>query len=253
MAVAAAPPLLVVWLRPVGRGGNLEVVQGPNQVSRENGKRRVVVTANVRGRDLGSFVDEAEALIAEKVQIPPGYWVTWGGAIRAVDFSRPAPPDCHSAGPWIDFRSALYHVRELSGWTADVYRSSFCAQRRNMWHCGCAISRLSISAGVGFIALSGVAVLNGLVMLAFIRDLRAQGLTLDDAIQTRRPHEVAAGTDDSTGGSARIHSHGLGYRYRRGSATTARYSSYWGHSVIHRIDAAGIAGAVPSGSWEGYV
>ncbi|MGH8683797.1 MAG: efflux RND transporter permease subunit, partial [Nitrosospira sp.] len=58
---------------------NLEIVQGPNQISRENGKRRVVVTANVRGRDLGSFVNEAEALIAEKVHIPSGYWITWGG------------------------------------------------------------------------------------------------------------------------------------------------------------------------------
>ena len=68
----------------LGEVANFELVQGPNQVSRENGKRRVVVTANVRGRDLGSFVEEAEALIAEKVQIPSGYWVTWGGQFEQL-------------------------------------------------------------------------------------------------------------------------------------------------------------------------
>ena len=68
----------------LGEVANFELVQGPNQVSRENGKRRAVVTANVRGRDLGSFVEEAEALIAEKVQIPSGYWVTWGGQFEQL-------------------------------------------------------------------------------------------------------------------------------------------------------------------------
>jgi cobalt-zinc-cadmium resistance protein CzcA len=162
---------------------NLEVVQGPNQVSRENGKRRVVATANVRGRDLGSFVKEAEERVAEKVEIPPGYWVTWGGQfeqlISAAERLQIVIPLALSLillllyTMFRNFRDALLMFTgvpfALSGgvlalWLRDI--------------------PLSISAAVGFIALSGVAVLNGLVMLAFIRDLREKGLSLDEAIQT---------------------------------------------------------------------
>ncbi len=167
----------------LGEVANFELVQGPNQVSRENGKRRAVVTANVRDRDLGSFVQEAEALIAERVQIPPGYWVTWGGQfeqlISAAERLQIIIPLAFGLilvllyTMFGNFRDGLLMFTgvpfALSGgvvalWLRDI--------------------PLSISAGVGFIALSGVAVLNGLVMLAFIRDLRAQGMSLDDAIQT---------------------------------------------------------------------
>lgn len=167
----------------LGEVASFELVQGPNQVSREDGKRRAVVTANVRGRDLGSFVEEAEALVAEKVQIPPGYWVTWGGQfeqlISAAQRLQIVIPVALGLifvllySMFGNFRDGLLMFTgvpfALSGgvlalWLRDI--------------------PLSISAGVGFIALSGVAVLNGLVMLAYIRDLREKGLTLDDAIQT---------------------------------------------------------------------
>lgn len=160
---------------------SLEVVQGPNQISRENGKRRAVVTANVRDRDLGSFVEEAEALVAEKVRIPPGYWLAWGGQfehlISAAERLRIAIPLALGLilmllyAMFGNFRDGLLMFSgvpfALSGgvlalWLRDI--------------------PLSISAGVGFIALSGVAVLNGLVMLSFIRHLQAQGQPLDDAI-----------------------------------------------------------------------
>jgi cobalt-zinc-cadmium resistance protein CzcA len=167
----------------LGEVANFEVVQGPNQVSRENGKRRVVVTANVRGRDLGSFVNEAETLIAEQVDIPPGYWVTWGGQfeqlISAAQRLQIVIPMALGL-IFVLLYSMFGNIRDgllmftgvpfaLSGgvlalWLRDI--------------------PVSISAAVGFIALSGVAVLNGLVMLAFIRDLREKGFTLDDAIQT---------------------------------------------------------------------
>ena len=166
----------------LGEVANFELVQGPNQVSREDGKRRAVVTANVRGRDLGSFVEEAEALVAERVQIPPGYWVTWGGQfeqlISAAQRLQIVIPLALGLifvllySMFGNFRDGLLMFTgvpfALSGgvlalWLRDI--------------------PLSISAGVGFIALSGVAVLNGLVMLACIRDLRAKGMTLDDAIQ----------------------------------------------------------------------
>ncbi|MGH8762116.1 MAG: efflux RND transporter permease subunit [Nitrosospira sp.] len=162
---------------------DVEIVQGPNQVSRENGKRRVVVTANVRGRDLGSFVNEAEALIAEKVRIPSGYWVAWGGQFEQMNSAAKRLQVVVPLALGLifvllytmfgNFRDGLLMFTgvpfALSGgvlalWLRDI--------------------PLSISAGVGFIALSGVAVLNGLVMLAFIRDLRQQGFTLDDAIHT---------------------------------------------------------------------
>ncbi len=182
-AAAAPGALAVPAYVALEEVANLEVVEGPNQISRENGKRRVVVTANVRGRDLGSFVNEAEALVAEHVEIPPGYWITWGGQfeqlISAAQRLQIVIP-LALALIFILLYSMFGNIRDgllmftgvpfaLSGgivalWLRDI--------------------PLSISAGVGFIALSGVAVLNGLVMLAFIRDLRAQGLTLDDAIQT---------------------------------------------------------------------
>ncbi|WON74581.1 CusA/CzcA family heavy metal efflux RND transporter [Nitrosospira sp. Is2] len=167
----------------LGEVANLEIVQGPNQVSRENGKRRVVVTANVRGRDLGSFVNEAEARVAEKVQVPSGYWVTWGGqfeqlisAAQRLQIVIPLALGLILVLLYTmfgNFRDGLLMFTgvpfALSGgvlalWVRDI--------------------PLSISAGVGFIALSGVAVLNGLVMLAFIRDLREKGWGLDEAIET---------------------------------------------------------------------
>jgi cobalt-zinc-cadmium resistance protein CzcA len=184
---AAAPGALAVPAYvALEEVANLEVVEGPNQISRENGKRRVVVTANVRGRDLGSFVNEAEAAVAEQVEIPPGYWITWGGQfeqlISAAQRLQIVIPLAFAL-IFILLYSMFGNIRDgllmftgvpfaLSGgivalWLRDI--------------------PLSISAGVGFIALSGVAVLNGLVMLAFIRDLRAQGLILDDAIQTGAP------------------------------------------------------------------
>ncbi|MBA4143518.1 MAG: CusA/CzcA family heavy metal efflux RND transporter [Nitrosospira sp.] len=165
----------------LGEVAKFEVIQGPNQVSRENGKRRAVVTVNVRGQDLGSFVEEAEKLIREKVQVPPGYWVAWGGQfeqmISAAERLRIAIPLALGLilmllySMFRNFRDGLLIFTgvpfALSGgvlalWLRDI--------------------PLSISAGVGFIALSGVAVLNGLVMLSFIRNLRAQGQPLDNAI-----------------------------------------------------------------------
>ncbi len=83
-AVPALPPAGLPAYVTLDEVAVLEVAPGPNQVSRENGKRRAVVTANVRGRDLGSFVEEAEVLVAKNVQIPSGYWLTWGGQFEQM-------------------------------------------------------------------------------------------------------------------------------------------------------------------------
>lgn len=183
MGATAAPGTGVVGYVMLGEVANLEIVQGPNQVSRENGKRRVVVTANVRGRDLGSFVEEAEALIAEKVQSPPGYWITWGGqfeqlisAAQRLQIVIPVALGLIFVLLYNMFGNVRDGLLMFSGVPFALSGGIVALWLRDI--------PLSISAGVGFIALSGVAVLNGLVMLAFIRDLRAQGMALDEAIQT---------------------------------------------------------------------
>jgi cobalt-zinc-cadmium resistance protein CzcA len=167
----------------LGEVANLDLVQGPNQISRENGKRRVVVTANVRGRDLGSFVNEAETLIGEKLQPPPGYWVTWGGqfeqlitAAQRLQIVVPLALGLIFALLYTMFRNFRDGLLVFTGVPFALTGGLFALWLRDI--------PLSISAAVGFIALSGIAVLNGLVMISFIRNLLKEGHALDDAIQT---------------------------------------------------------------------
>jgi cobalt-zinc-cadmium resistance protein CzcA len=167
----------------LGEVAKLELAPGPNQVSRENGKRRVVVTANVRGRDLGSFVNEAEGLIAEKLRPPPGYWVTWGGqfeqlitAAQRLQIVVPLALGLIFILLYTMFRNFRDGLLIFTGVPFALTGGLFALWLRDI--------PLSISAAVGFIALSGIAVLNGLVMISFIRNLRKEGHALDDAIQT---------------------------------------------------------------------
>ncbi len=162
---------------------DLEVVKGPNQVSRENGKRRVVVTANVRGRDIGSFVNEAEGLISKRIKIPSGYWLAWGGQfeqlILAAERLRIVIP--------LALGLVFFLLYTMLGSFRDsllVFSAVPLAITGGIVALWLRDIPLSISAGVGFIAMSGVAVLDGLVLLSFIRDLRQRGLALDDAIRT---------------------------------------------------------------------
>jgi cobalt-zinc-cadmium resistance protein CzcA len=166
----------------LGDVATFAVAPGPNQVSRESGKRRVVVTANVRGRDIGSFVAEAQAQLQAKVKVPAGYWTTWGGTFEQLQSATQRLQIVVPVALLLVFMllfAMFNNVKDgllvftgvpfaLSGgivalWLRDI--------------------PLSISAGVGFIALSGVAVLNGLVMIAFIRSLREDGLPLDQAVR----------------------------------------------------------------------
>ncbi|MCE7797126.1 CusA/CzcA family heavy metal efflux RND transporter [Sphingobium sufflavum] len=160
----------------------VEVVIGPNQISREDGKRRVVVTANVRGRDLGSFVNDVREKVGEGVQPPPGYWISYGGTfeqlISAAERLRLVVPAALllilGLLYWL-FRSAKDAAIVFSGVPLALTGGVAALLLRGL--------PLSISAGVGFIALSGVAVLNGVVMLTFIRQLRAEGQGVEDAIR----------------------------------------------------------------------
>ncbi len=160
---------------------SLDLALGPNQISRENGKRVVVVSANVRGRDLGSFVEEAGLVLQEKVRIPTGYWTAWGGQFEQL---QSAAQRLQVVVPialllvltllFMMFNNLKDGLLVFTGIPFALTGGVLALWLRDI--------PLSISAGVGFIALSGVAVLNGLVMIAFIRALREEGRSLQNAV-----------------------------------------------------------------------
>lgn len=161
---------------------SLDIAPGPNQISREDGKRRVVVTANVRGRDIGSFVAEAQAKLDAQVKVPTGYWTTWGGTFEQL---QSASKRLQIVVP-VALLLVFVLLFAMFGNIKDgllVFTGVPFALTGGIVALWLRDIPLSISAGVGFIALSGVAVLNGLVMIAYIRSLREGGLPLDAAIE----------------------------------------------------------------------
>jgi cobalt-zinc-cadmium resistance protein CzcA len=167
---------------PLSSVAKIEVVIGPNQISREDGKRRVVVTANVRGRDLGSFVAELRNRVQQDVELPTGYWITYGGtfeqlisATNTLQVVVPLALLLIFALLFVLFGSVTDAAIVFTGVPLALTGGVAALILRGM--------PLSISAGVGFIALSGVAVLNGVVMVSFIRSLLAQGRPLEEAIR----------------------------------------------------------------------
>ena len=167
---------------PLQEVASIELTVGANQISRENGSRRVVVTANVRGRDLGSFVQEVQRRVGDEVELPPGYWVEYGGTFEQLISGAqrlalvvPIALLMIFGLLYALFRSAKDAAIVFSGVPLALTGGVLALILRGL--------PLSISAGVGFIALSGVAVLNGVVMLSFIRSLRAEGKPLEEAIR----------------------------------------------------------------------
>ena len=168
-----------VPLREVAR---IETLLGPNQVNRENAKRRVVVTANVRDRDLGGFVAELQQRLAADVDLPTGYWLDYGGTFEQLISA--------SQRLAVVVPVTLLLILALLFWAfgsmkdaAIVFTGVPLALTGGVVALALRGIPLSISAGVGFIALSGVAVLNGLVMVSFIRRLREQGAPLEPAVR----------------------------------------------------------------------
>ncbi len=166
---------------PLGEVADISILYGPNQISRENGKRRIVVTSNVRGRDLGSFVGDIRNQIAEKVKLPAGYWSEYGGTFEQLTSAKqrlmivvPISLLLIFGLLFMAFNSARAALLIFSGVPLALTGGIAALWLRDI--------PLSISAGVGFIALSGVAVLNGVVMLSFIRDLEKQGKPAQEAI-----------------------------------------------------------------------
>ncbi len=166
---------------PLGEVARLSVAPGPNQIGREDGKRRLIVSANVRGRDIGSFIDEAQTSIATEVRLPTGYWTAWGGTFEQL---QSATERLRIVVP-VALLLVFLLLFAMFGNIKDgllVFTGVPFALTGGIVALWARDIPLSISAGVGFIALSGVAVLNGLVMIAYIRSLREDGLPLDRAI-----------------------------------------------------------------------
>ena len=166
---------------PLGEVAATELVTGYNQVYRENGKRRVVVTANVRDRDLGSFVQDVQRTVAERVAIPPGYWVEYGGTFEQL---QSAIQRLSIVVPVTLVLIAGLLVMALGSFrdAGVIFTGVPLALTGGIAALSMRGIPFSISAAVGFIALSGIAVLNGLVMVSLIRDLRASGRPLDESI-----------------------------------------------------------------------
>ena len=167
---------------PLSSVAAIETTPGPNQISRENGKRRIVVTANVRGRDLGSFVAEAQQAVSERVKLPAGYWIGWGGqfeqlvsATKRLTIVVPVALLLVLLLLFMSLGSLADALLVFSGVPMALTGGVVALLLRDI--------PLSITAGVGFIALSGVAVLNGLVIVSFIERLRRDGEGVLDAVR----------------------------------------------------------------------
>jgi heavy metal efflux system protein len=166
----------------LGEVASIDVAPGANQFSRENGKRNVVITANVRDRDIGSYVAEARQQIEQEVKIPSGYWVNWGGTFEQLQSATDRLKIVVPLALLLVF-VLLYAMFSNFKDGLIVFTGIPFALTGGVLMLWLRDIPLSISAGVGFIALSGVAVLNGLVMISFIRHLLAEGKPLDIAIE----------------------------------------------------------------------
>ena len=179
LPIGASPDLGYV---PLGEVATIKELIGPNQINRESGKRNVVVTANVEGRDLGSFIAETQQLMRDQLELPSGYWLGYGGTFEQLQSASqrlmvvvPLTLLLILGLLYSAFSSVRYALIVFSGVPLALTGGILALTLRDM--------PLSISAGVGFIALSGVAVLNGVVLMSFIRDLHEQGMPILDAIR----------------------------------------------------------------------
>jgi heavy metal efflux system protein len=167
---------------PLAQVADVALVEGPAQISREDTRRRIVVELNVRGRDIGSFVKDAQAAIERQVQIPPGYYLTWGGQFENLERASarllivvPIALFLIFVLLFTTFNSVKQAVLIYTGIPFAIVGGVLALALRGM--------PFSISAGVGFIALFGVAVLNGVVMVSYINHLREEGRSVADAVR----------------------------------------------------------------------
>lgn len=167
---------------PLNEVATLSLAPGPNQISREDGKRRLVVSANVRGRDLGGFVTDVQAQIEQQVTLPPGYWLAYGGTFEQLQSATerlsllvPVTLVMIFALLMMTFGSAKDAALVFSGVPLALTGGVIALWLRDI--------PLSITAGVGFITLCGVSVLTGVMMVSAFRDGLAQGDDIETSIQ----------------------------------------------------------------------
>ncbi len=167
---------------PMAQLADIRLVEGPAQISREDTRRRIGVELNVRGRDIGSFVKDAQAAIEEQVKLPPGYYLTWGGTFENLQRASnrllivvPLALFLIFVLLFSTFNSVRQALLIYTGIPFAVVGGVLALALRGM--------PFSISAGVGFIALFGVAVLNGVVMVSYINHLREEGRSVADAVR----------------------------------------------------------------------
>ncbi|MBX9686261.1 MAG: CusA/CzcA family heavy metal efflux RND transporter [Candidatus Obscuribacterales bacterium] len=191
--LVSAPPLVAggsAALIPLSSLAKISVIEGPAQISREDRRRRIVVELNVRGRDIGSFVKDAQAAIEKEIKLPEGYYITWGGqfenlqrATHMLSIVVPIALLLIFILLFMTFGSVSQALLIYTGIPFAVVGGVFALAIRGM--------PFSISAGVGFIALSGVAVLNGVVMVSYINSLKehmdTEAAVFEGALTRLRP------------------------------------------------------------------
>ena len=166
---------------PLGRLAEIRTTEGPSSINREWGRRRIAVQANVRGRDLGSFVEDTKLAIAERVKLPPGYFVRYGGQFEHLERARarllivvPAALALIVVLLFFTYKRALDAIRVFTGVPFAVVGGIVALWLRGM--------PFSISAAVGFVALAGVSVLGDMVLVSTIRQNLANRMALPEAI-----------------------------------------------------------------------
>lgn len=181
-ALWGTSPLAQIRYVPLSELAQVDLKPGPNLISREDGKRRIAVTANVRGRDLSSFIADAQNQVMAKVKLPPGYWIGWGGQFEQLISATQRLMVVVPLALFLIFLLLFISLGSMpdallvfSGVPLALTGGVLALLLRGI--------PLSISAGIGFIALSGVAVLNGLVIITFIEKLRREGQPLVDAVR----------------------------------------------------------------------
>ena len=167
---------------PLAQLADIQDEEGPAQISRENGQRRISVEVNVRGRDLAGFVADAQKAVTAKVKIPNEYQLEWGGQFEQLESATqrlmivvPAALTLIFVLLYLNFQAALPTLLIFLNIPLAATGGIVALLVRGM--------PFSISAGVGFIALFGIAVLNGIVLLTYIRELRQKGLPIELAIE----------------------------------------------------------------------
>ncbi|QEG35859.1 efflux RND transporter permease subunit [Bythopirellula goksoeyrii] len=166
---------------PLNEVATVSIVEGANQVSRENAKRRIVAQANIRGRDMGSFVEEATELIEKNIKLPAGYWYKWGGQFENLARAKTRLKIVVPVALLLIFIILFSTFNSIRN-TLVIFSGIPFALTGGVMALVIRGIPFSISAGVGFIALSGVAVLNGVVMVSFIRQLIDDGMDIEQAV-----------------------------------------------------------------------